>query len=131
MIGKTYDFAKWRFSKYKIKIDNSYNINESIVYEDILKNVEHYDCIFSFEVFNMLMDPEEEVKYLTRFIKIRGYLIYTAKFNNAYKLVLPRDNNYSNYFKKTLNNFNLFEVGTIPLWGEGVDKRYLHIFQKK
>jgi SAM-dependent methyltransferase len=77
-VGKTADFAKWRFKKYGINPhlrDDEYNFD---------KDALHYDCIVVMDVLEHLPDPEPMIKKLA---ECTEYIICNPdeiKYNEIY-----------------------------------------------
>jgi 2-polyprenyl-3-methyl-5-hydroxy-6-metoxy-1,4-benzoquinol methylase len=84
--GQVFEFAKWRFEKYKLPIRMFYSSPTSLVLK------ENFDIIFSDAVFEHLIDPEGTAEILCTHINPGGLFILLVDLS-GYTIEMPMHRN--------------------------------------
>jgi len=122
--GMTYDFAKWRFNKYK------FNIEALNIKIDSFPLKKKYDAITCFEVLQHVPDPVSLINNFYSHIKKGGLFITTMRFNNNYILALNENKKYQGKMNKIIEKIGFTTIDQIYQWGGGNRTKYLEIYQK-
>ena len=122
--GITYDFAKWRFNKYKLNIEA---LNIKI---DSFPLKKEYDAITCFEVLQHTPDPVSLINNFYTHIREGGLFITTMRFNDNYILALDKNKKYQGKMNKIIEKIGFTTIDQIYQWGEGSRAKYLEVYQK-
>ncbi len=102
--GETYNFAKWRFNKYKIK--------PRVI--GALKNISplNYEAVIAYDVFEHIFDLVDTIRKINNWLIPGGYLISISTFSGR-GIHLIKNEIYQNF-----TNFNdLLSNNGFEFWG--------------
>ena len=122
--GKTYDYAKWRIKKRKLKAD-FINIDKSNSLTNLKEN--SFDSILCFEVLMHLPNPADTLKIFSKILKKDGYLFLTYRFKQEnYNLALNQNLSFEASLNSILLSLNLKIDKKISVWND----KLLSIYKK-
>jgi len=122
--GKTFDYAKWRIKKRKLKAD-FININKINSLTKLKEN--SFDSILCFEVLMHLPNPSDTLNVFSKILKKDGYLFLTYRFKQEnYSLALNHNYSFETILNTSLSTLNFKKVKEISVW----NGKLLNIFKK-